>query len=93
MRLRTPRLHDPAMKETARFNLLSGYVRRAAGKLPRQGDKDPWIAPQNYLRDLKNLRFGPVDDAMEFGNPPCPDWVAALPVARAVGQRSARASL
>ncbi|MBI2783670.1 MAG: NAD(P)/FAD-dependent oxidoreductase [Gammaproteobacteria bacterium] len=66
----TPRLNDPAMKETAWFNLSSGYVRRAAGKLPRQGDKDPWIAPQNYLRDIKNLKFGRVDDGtMEFSNP------------------------
>lgn len=89
----TPRLRDPAMKETAWFNLSSGYVRRAAGKLPKQGDKDPWFAPQNYLRDLKNLRFRAVDDgAMEFSNPPCPDLAPALPAARAVGQRSARAS-
>ena len=86
----TPRLRDPAMEETAWFNLSSGYVRRAAGKLPKQGDKDPWFAPQNYLRDLKNLRFCAVDDgAMEFSNPPRPDLAPALPAARAVGQRSA----
>lgn len=67
----TPRLTDLNMRETAWFNLSSGYVRRAADKLPKQGDRDPWIAPQNYLLDIKNLKFGKVDDgAMEFTNPP-----------------------
>ncbi|MBV1932233.1 MAG: NAD(P)/FAD-dependent oxidoreductase [Porticoccaceae bacterium] len=63
----TPRLADRAMKETAWFNLSSGYVQRAADKLPRQGDKNPWIAPQNYLLDILNLKFKTVEDtAMEF---------------------------
>ncbi|MBQ0718599.1 MAG: NAD(P)/FAD-dependent oxidoreductase [Gammaproteobacteria bacterium] len=58
----TPRLNDPSMGESAWFNLSSGYVQRAKGKLPKQGDKDPWMAPQNYLLDIKNLKFGKVDD-------------------------------
>jgi hypothetical protein len=80
----TPRLNDPAMKETAWFNLSSGYVRRAAGKLPRQGDKDPWIAPQNYLLDIKNLKFGRVDDGtMEFSNPRGASPAAIVPATTA----------
>ena len=63
----TPRLNDPDMKDTAWFNLSSGYVQRAADKLPKQGDKNPWLAPQNYLLDIKNLKFGNVEDGtMEF---------------------------
>ena len=65
----TPRLNDSDMKETTWFNLSSGYVRRAADKLPKQGDKNPWIAPQNYLLDIINLKFKSVEDgAMEFAN-------------------------
>ncbi len=67
----TPRLEDRSMKETAWFNLSSGYVQRAADKLPRQGDKNPWIAPQNYLLDILNLKFKTVEDtAMDFAAPP-----------------------
>ncbi|MBL4781267.1 MAG: NAD(P)/FAD-dependent oxidoreductase [Porticoccaceae bacterium] len=63
----TPRLNDPDMGESAWFNLSSGYVQRAKNKLPKQGDKDPWMAPQNYLLDIKNLKFATVDDGtMEF---------------------------
>lgn len=67
----TPRLTDPDMQETAWFNLSSGYVQRAAGKLPKQGDKNPWRAPQNYLLDIKYLKFGKVaDGSMEFSKRP-----------------------
>ena len=67
----TPRLKHPDMEETAWFNLSSGYVQRAAGILPKQGDQNPWRAPQNYLLDIKYLKFQKVDDgAMIFSNPP-----------------------
>jgi cation diffusion facilitator CzcD-associated flavoprotein CzcO len=45
----------------------SGYVQRAAHLLPRQGDREPWVNPQNYRRDRKMFRTAPVDDgAMRF---------------------------
>ncbi|MFC7533340.1 flavin-containing monooxygenase [Actinoplanes sp. GCM10030250] len=34
------------------LDLSSGYVRRALDKFPVQGDRDPWIVRQNYLRDV-----------------------------------------
>ena len=78
----TPRLNDPTMKETTWFNLSSGYVQRAADKLPKQGDKNPWMAPQNYLLDIKNLKFGNVDDGtMEFSNPRLAESIASTPTA------------
>lgn len=63
----TPRFDGSNIGESEWFNLSSGYVQRAKNKLPKQGDKDPWMAPQNYLLDIKNLKFGKVDDGtMEF---------------------------
>ncbi|MBW0147993.1 flavin-containing monooxygenase [Marinobacter arenosus] len=47
--------------------LNSGYVKRAADRLPRQGTHGPWKASQNYLEDVKILRFEPIEDGfLEF---------------------------
>jgi monooxygenase len=49
------------------LGLSSGYVQRAADRLPRQGSKGPWYLRQNYVLDLLTMRLGPVDDrAMVF---------------------------
>jgi monooxygenase len=51
------------------LELTSGYVRRAAHLMPRQGSGDPWRMHQNYGRDLLNLRFGRLNDGvMVFGS-------------------------
>jgi monooxygenase len=51
--------------------LRSGYVRRAAASLPRQGTRGPWRVRQDYLRDIPVLRFGPIDDGvLEFSRAP-----------------------
>jgi hypothetical protein len=42
----------------------SGYMRRAMHKMPKQGDREPWINPQNYKRDKKMFRKSPVDDGV-----------------------------
>ena len=34
------------------LDLSSGYVQRALDLFPRQGERDPWLVRQNYLRDL-----------------------------------------
>lgn len=56
--------------EVARLPLLdlrSGYVMRAAGWMPKQGDRLPWRLHQNYIRDVRMLRRGELeDDGMEF---------------------------
>ena len=49
------------------IDLASGYVRRSIGLLPRQGPAAPWRLHQNYLRDLRLMRRGPVTDAVRFG--------------------------
>ncbi|MEU4195755.1 NAD(P)/FAD-dependent oxidoreductase [Kribbella sp. NPDC026611] len=48
-------------------DLSSGYIRRAAGILPRQGSYGPWRLRQNYPRDLVSLRYRSLTDgAMQF---------------------------
>jgi hypothetical protein len=39
-------------------------------RFPKQGDREPWLNPQNYARDRKMLRHGPLEDgALVFSNP------------------------
>ena len=44
------------------LGFTSGYVRRAAGVLPRQGLRAPWKVRQNYIADRAALTFGSVED-------------------------------
>lgn len=46
------------------LDLKSGYVERAAGTLPQQGRRSPWLIHQNYLRELWPLRFRPLRDGV-----------------------------
>ncbi len=41
-----------------------GYLQRARHLLPRQGDREPWIDPQNYQQDKKALRCGAIEDGV-----------------------------
>ena len=53
--------------ETVMGSLASGYVRRAADQLPRQGDRAPWRVLNDYLRDAAALKLGAVTNAgLEF---------------------------
>jgi hypothetical protein len=39
-------------------------------RFPRQGDRAPWLNPQDYRRDVELLRRDPVDDGvMRFTRP------------------------
>ncbi|MEZ0494510.1 flavin-containing monooxygenase [Kineococcus sp. TBRC 1896] len=56
---------DPARRPL--IDLDSGYVRRAAGRLPQQGAASPWRLRQNYPADRWTLKHRRVDDrALEF---------------------------
>lgn len=48
--------------ETAMGALKSGYIMRAADKLPRQGSKAPWAMTQDYIRDTRTARFSRIED-------------------------------
>jgi cation diffusion facilitator CzcD-associated flavoprotein CzcO len=51
----------------------SGYMQRDLHRMPRQGDREPWINPQSYTRDRKMFRKSPVDDgAMQFSRAKVP---------------------
>ena len=63
----TPRLRPSDATMTPRpllDHLTSGYVRRAAERFPMQGDREPWINPQDYAKDKKMFRTAPVDDGV-----------------------------
>ncbi|MFF1822682.1 flavin-containing monooxygenase [Kribbella sp. NPDC058245] len=58
---------DPAEYDAPRVpvvDLSSGYIRRAADILPRQGAGGPWRLRQNYPRDLVTFRFGAIEDGV-----------------------------
>jgi monooxygenase len=48
------------------LDLSSGYVQRALEKFPRQGERDPWLVRQNYLRDALFARRSDVTADMTF---------------------------
>lgn len=62
----TPRVNDPDIGEEPVIDFNSGYVLRALHMLPHQGSKTPWRLHQNYMKDLSMMRYGRVDDSMEF---------------------------
>jgi monooxygenase len=64
----TPRLSGP-VEDVPFLDFTSGYVQRAMAHFPRQGTRKPWKLNQNYTRDLIALRFGGIDQEMEFSNP------------------------
>ena len=50
--------------EAPALDLTSGYVRRAAHLLPKQGAAKPWRVHQNYIADMAAMRFGRLDDGV-----------------------------
>ncbi len=68
MRQATPRVGADVTREDF-LSFTSGYVQRAIDRFPKQGDKKPWRVHQNYALDLIDLKFGGIDDGMEFSNP------------------------
>ncbi len=48
----------------------AGYMRRVIDKFPKQGDREPWINPQNYRKDRLMFRNAPLDDGvLRFSGP------------------------
>ena len=64
LRVATPR-YDPATEgeeDAPLLDLTSGYIRRGAHLLPRQGRRRPWRVVQSYPYDLAVMRLGRIDD-------------------------------
>jgi monooxygenase len=55
---------DPSIEPQPFLSFSSGYVQRAAGTLPQQGSKTPWMVHQNYLADLPIIRWGRIADGV-----------------------------
>jgi len=62
----TPQAPDPALPTKPFIDLKSGYVLRSIEQLPKQGTSPPWRLHQNYFRDVRLLKRGPVDNSMTF---------------------------
>ena len=60
----------PTSKLRPILDLSSGYVLRAADRLPKQGHRWPWVMRQNYPAELLTIRLSRVDDGtMRFSRP------------------------
>ncbi|MGY1726445.1 flavin-containing monooxygenase [Geodermatophilus sp. SYSU D01062] len=57
-----PVLADPAMPTRPFLDFAAGYIQRAVGQLPRQGDRMPWLTSMDYHSDVKLLRADSVVD-------------------------------
>lgn len=64
----TPRMQAP-VSPVPFLEFTSGYVQRAADRLPKHGHRKPWQLHQNYTRDLLALKYGGIDEEMEFSSP------------------------
>jgi cation diffusion facilitator CzcD-associated flavoprotein CzcO len=70
MRQATAVNNDPSVNRQPLLGLTSGYVTRAADRMPKQGSKFPWQVHQSYLKDYRAMKMRGVDDeGMEFTNP------------------------
>jgi len=66
----TPRPPDPGVELSPVIDLKAGYVLRAIDRLPKQGARAPWRLRQNYPYDVAMLRWGSIDDSMDFHRAP-----------------------
>lgn len=55
---------DPAVEPRPFMDFSSGYVLRGLDKLPRQGDRAPWLLKQNYVTDVRTIRNDDIDDGV-----------------------------
>src|SRR5262249_670563 len=61
VRQATPRLRESDLDMPPRpwiDGFSSGYMQRVMHRFPKQGDREPWINPQNYSRDTNMIRSG-----------------------------------
>jgi len=59
--------HEEGLAPHPMLDLSSGYLQRAAGRLPIAGDRDPWRLKHNYFFDKKFLRNSEIaDHVVEF---------------------------
>lgn len=57
-----PRFDENEFDVEPLLDFDSGYVQRALDVLPKQGSKAPWKVYQNYIKDVRSLKYGSVKD-------------------------------
>jgi cation diffusion facilitator CzcD-associated flavoprotein CzcO len=60
-----PRMRDSDRDMTPRpwiDDFSAGYIQRMIPLLPKQGDRDPWIAHQDYRVEQRTIAKAPIDD-------------------------------
>lgn len=73
----TPRLRPEDQHMEAKLfidaaDFAPGYMQRGVGRLPKQGDREPWINLQNYYLEKDTLPQVSFDDGvLQFDNPNC----------------------
>lgn len=72
-----PRPPGPGIGLSPVIDLNAGYVLRALDRLPKQGARAPWRLRQSYPYDVAMLRWGPIDEAMDFHRAPSARPLAA----------------
>lgn len=68
----TPTNDDPDVVAESFLGLSSGYVTRAADRIPKAGSKFPWQVHQSYVQDYRAIKMSKVTDSVVFSNPPRP---------------------
>ncbi|MBM4245927.1 MAG: NAD(P)/FAD-dependent oxidoreductase [Deltaproteobacteria bacterium] len=67
-RLRPSDASMPARRWVDDFS--AGYMQRVMHRFPKQGDREPWLNPQNFAKDKKMIREGALDDGvLQFTSP------------------------
>jgi monooxygenase len=79
-RLRAGEQNMPAKPWIEGFS--SGYMQRMLPQFPKQGDREPWINPQDYGRDKKMIRQGALEDGALIFDNRAGDRVGAAPARR-----------
>ena len=57
-----PRFDENEFDVEPLLDFDSGYIQRALDVLPKQGSKAPWKVYQDYIKDIRSLKYGRVDD-------------------------------
>ncbi|HEX7354347.1 MAG TPA: NAD(P)/FAD-dependent oxidoreductase [Mycobacteriales bacterium] len=78
-----PENTDPTVREVPLMDFQAGYVLRALDRMPKAGNKAPWLLKQNYALDLIPLRYGKIDDGVLRFSTPVGEPVAAAPATAA----------
>jgi len=54
------------MKPQLTFNLSSSYLTKAQDRIPKAGDKGPWLPKSSYFYDLFQAKYGDIKTGLRF---------------------------